>query len=196
MNVCRNLVVTLGFILAGAGNAKTAGIDIGPVIVVPGRHGVPIMVNGQDVSGAVIEGDWGLGQPHAGITIIRPRLLANPRYSRRRFPLHASHGPVPGKKAPGHGAWEACRCPPQASHAPWPGHFFPGTGRKPRLGRDEVIPPADRPLPPKAEVFQRNWWSESPDLPASTGPLWYLPLMGVDVDGRSRRHGPRQPPDR
>ena len=171
MNVCRNLVVTLGFILAGAGNAKTAGIDIGPVIVVPGRHGVPIMVNGQDVSGAVIEGDWGLGQPHAGITIIRPRLLANPRYSRRRFPLHASH-------------------------APWPGHFFPGTGRKPRLGRDEVIPPADRPLPPKAEVFQRNWWSESPDLPASTGPLWYLPLMGVDVDGRSRRHGPRQPPDR
>jgi hypothetical protein len=98
--------VALGFVLAGAGNA-TAGIDIGPVIVVPGRPGVPIMVNGQDVSGAVIEGDWG------------PRAAA---------------------------------C----------GHHH------------------------------------HPDLPASTGQPWYFtPLMGVDADWRSRRHGPCQTiPDR
>ncbi len=33
-----------------------------PVIVIPGRPGVPIMINGVDASYAVVEGDWGLGK--------------------------------------------------------------------------------------------------------------------------------------
>jgi hypothetical protein len=32
----------------------------GPVIVIPGRAGVPIIINGVDASYAVVEGDWGL----------------------------------------------------------------------------------------------------------------------------------------
>jgi hypothetical protein len=32
----------------------------GPVIVIPGRAGVPIIINGIDASYAVVEGDWGL----------------------------------------------------------------------------------------------------------------------------------------
>ena len=168
MNACRNLIVVLGC-LAGIGHA---GAHTEPVIVVPGRPGVPVMVEGQDVSGAVIEGDWGLGRPHAGITIIRPRSLADPRYIGCGLSLRAP-----------------CR--------PLSGGFFPGTGRKPRLGRVEVTPPADRPRPPRAESFQRSWWSESPNLPADLEqPRYPLPLMGVDVDWPSRRHGPRQAPDR
>jgi hypothetical protein len=31
-------------------------------IVIPGRPGVPIIINGVDVSYAVVEGDWGLGK--------------------------------------------------------------------------------------------------------------------------------------
>jgi hypothetical protein len=31
-------------------------------IVIPGRHGVPIIINGVDASYAVVEGDWGLGK--------------------------------------------------------------------------------------------------------------------------------------
>ena len=31
-------------------------------IVIPGRPGVPIIINGQDVSYAVLEGDWGLAR--------------------------------------------------------------------------------------------------------------------------------------
>jgi hypothetical protein len=33
-----------------------------PVIVIPGRAGVPIVINGIDASYAVVEGDWGLGK--------------------------------------------------------------------------------------------------------------------------------------
>lgn len=47
-------------ILIGATCAASA--DSGPVIVVPGRPGVPIIINGIDASYAVVEGDWGLGK--------------------------------------------------------------------------------------------------------------------------------------
>ncbi|SHN83835.1 hypothetical protein [Bradyrhizobium erythrophlei] len=32
----------------------------GPVIAIPGRPGVPVIINGVDASYAVVEGDWGL----------------------------------------------------------------------------------------------------------------------------------------
>src|SRR3984957_3306334 len=32
----------------------------GPVIVIPGRPGVPVIINGVDASYSVVEGDWGL----------------------------------------------------------------------------------------------------------------------------------------
>src|ERR1700744_6457955 len=31
-----------------------------PVIAIPGRPGVPVIINGVDASYAVVEGDWGL----------------------------------------------------------------------------------------------------------------------------------------
>jgi len=34
----------------------------GTVIVIPGRPGVPIIINGVDASYRVVEGDWGLGR--------------------------------------------------------------------------------------------------------------------------------------
>ena len=36
--------------------------DFGPVIVIPGRAGVPVIINGVDASYAVVEGAWGLGK--------------------------------------------------------------------------------------------------------------------------------------
>ena len=51
------------------------------ILVVPGRPGVPVMYFGRDISGAVIEGDWGLSRPgHGEITIIHPgpRVLWGP----------------------------------------------------------------------------------------------------------------------
>ncbi|MGD0849356.1 hypothetical protein [Bradyrhizobium sp.] len=49
----------LGFLIA---TTSTALADSLPVIVIPGRAGVPIIINGVDASYAVVEGDWGLGK--------------------------------------------------------------------------------------------------------------------------------------
>ena len=47
-------------ILIGATAAAWA--DTAPVLVIPGRPGVPIIINGIDASYAVVEGDWGLSK--------------------------------------------------------------------------------------------------------------------------------------
>ena len=44
------------------GTSFAALADSGPVIVIPGRAGVPVIINGVDASYAVVEGDWGLGK--------------------------------------------------------------------------------------------------------------------------------------
>ena len=44
------------------GTAATALADSAPVLVIPGRLGVPIIINGVDASYAVVEGDWGLAK--------------------------------------------------------------------------------------------------------------------------------------
>jgi hypothetical protein len=52
--------------IGGAPVASTlpvAASETGPVVVIPGRPGVPVIVDGRDVSYAVIEGDWGLARP-------------------------------------------------------------------------------------------------------------------------------------
>jgi hypothetical protein len=46
--------------------ADSAAAQTEPVIVVPGRPGVPVMMNGVDVSGAIIEGEFGLNRPDSG----------------------------------------------------------------------------------------------------------------------------------
>jgi hypothetical protein len=168
MRAGRNLIVALGLVLADTAGAL-AGADTEPVIVVPGRPGVPIIVDGQDVRGAVIEGDWGLARGHTGLTIIRPRGPIYQGYTGRSM-----------------------------YRAPWPrvGHFFPGTGSQPRIGREEVIPPANRRLPPKAESFERSYKSESQPLPANNEqPPYPMPPVGIGigVDVDRGRHGPRPP---
>jgi len=47
-------------ILIGTGSAALA--DSTTVRVIPGRPGVPVIINGVDASYAVVEGDWGLGK--------------------------------------------------------------------------------------------------------------------------------------
>src|SRR6195256_467318 len=54
-------LLALSWICVNHPHARAA--ETGPVVVVPGRAGVPVMMDGYDVSGAVIEGDWGLARP-------------------------------------------------------------------------------------------------------------------------------------
>jgi hypothetical protein len=53
-------VVTLAVLIGTVGMASAQ--STGPVIAIPGRPGVPVIINGVDASYAVVEGDWGLGK--------------------------------------------------------------------------------------------------------------------------------------
>ena len=48
----------------------TAMADTGPVVVIPGKPGVPVIINGRDVSYAVVEGEWGLAKHFKNATRI------------------------------------------------------------------------------------------------------------------------------
>jgi len=54
-----------GLLFAGA----PACADNQPSVVVPGRPGVPVIINGVDATGAVVYGDWGLYRPGAIVVI-------------------------------------------------------------------------------------------------------------------------------
>jgi hypothetical protein len=51
--------VTLAILMAMTSTAFAGG---GFDIVIPGRAGVPVIINGVDASYAVVEGEWGLGR--------------------------------------------------------------------------------------------------------------------------------------
>ena len=51
-------LVTLAVLIGTA--ASACAESNGPVIAIPGRAGVPVIINGVDASYSVVEGDWGL----------------------------------------------------------------------------------------------------------------------------------------
>ena len=76
------------------GTTAAAVADSGPVIVIPGRPGVPIIINGIDVSYAVVEGDWGLGKGvHVQPTVYGGRLID---FEPRVGHYYPSAGHMPG----------------------------------------------------------------------------------------------------
>jgi hypothetical protein len=165
MSAGRIAILALSFVLCEA--SAHAGADSVPVIVVPGRPGIPIMINGRDATGAVIEGDWGLAREQIGITVIRPPPIRPSRYSD-----------------------SACR---NGSCGSSVARYFPGTGRPPPVGRLEILPPPNRVLPRPAESYYRFWGIESQPLPPTIEPPHYdIPpvIIGPLRDGG--RHGPRR----
>jgi len=64
-----------------------------PVLVIPGRAGVPIIINGVDASYAVVEGDWGLGKGvHVPPTVYGGRPVDPPNVGH----YYPSAGQLPG----------------------------------------------------------------------------------------------------
>jgi hypothetical protein len=59
------LVGFAGLLLA----CTTAHADNEPVVVIPGRPGVPVIIHGVDASGAVVYGDWGLFRPGGAVVV-------------------------------------------------------------------------------------------------------------------------------
>jgi hypothetical protein len=96
--------------------AAPAYADHAPTYVVPGRVGVPVVINGYDASHAVVEGDWGLSRPgHVAPTIVSGPLVAPaPFYRNTYFPAFG--------RRPGYGRYEVD--PPSAPRPPRPAPGF------------------------------------------------------------------------
>jgi hypothetical protein len=98
--------------LAGLAAAPARAGDEGPVIVIPSRPGIPVMINGRDASYAVVEGDWGLARPGAvPVTVIggsllhpsdeyQPRNSYHPRYGRAPLRGRNEVEPPPDRELP------------------------------------------------------------------------------------------------
>ena len=79
------------WLLASAVPLKAS--ETGPVIVIPGRVGVPVIINGRDASYGVVEGDWGLARPSQTDPVVIYRYGPPIRY----YPGAASYYPSDGR---------------------------------------------------------------------------------------------------
>ena len=85
----------LAGLCAAVAGAAPGRAQTGPVIVVPGKPGVPVTINGLIVDGAVVYGDWGLARPgHGQIIIEGPVAFAAPPWSPGYFPATGHVPPV------------------------------------------------------------------------------------------------------
>jgi hypothetical protein len=82
-----------GWLLAGA--MPLAASETGPVIVIPGRAEVPVILDGRDVSYSVIEGDWGLARPSQTDPVVIYRYGPRVHYFPGAARYYPSGGPPP-----------------------------------------------------------------------------------------------------
>jgi hypothetical protein len=110
------------------GTTWTATANDGFNIVIPGRAGVPIIINGIDASYAVVESDWGLAKnihmqptvyggryvdPVPNVGHYYPSLGHQPGYGRLEIEPPANRKlPQPAESF--HQSWSAQSAPPQA----------------------------------------------------------------------------------
>lgn len=126
-------------ILIGTTIAAMAA-DTGPVIVIPGKAGVPVIINGREASYAVVEGDWGL----ASSTHVTPTVIGG--WDDYVSPPVGHYYPSAGQ-LPGYGRLEVTppdnrRLPAQAEnyHKSWSVDSNP-----PRPQQQQNEPPANPP---------------------------------------------------
>jgi hypothetical protein len=136
-------------------------------IVVPGRPGVPIIINGIDASYTVVEGVWGLGKNIQ----VQPTIYGG-RYVAERQPSDVGHYyPTQGLR-PGYGRLEVE--PPANRKLPQPAESYHRS-----WGAQSA------PLPPQM------------DIPADPPPVILAPQINVNPQHRRPRphaEGPGRPP--
>ena len=156
-------------LVVGSALAGLAGAraDHGPVLVVPGRPNIPVPINGYNAAWGVSSGDWGLYRPGAAPGVtVYPSPFVPPLVPER---------PVRYRPASG---------------------YFPTLGTKPFVGRLEIEPSPNRPLPKPAESYSRSWSAESPNVPptqyAPQPPMMISPEVNFDYPD-NQRPNPRPP---
>jgi hypothetical protein len=88
-----------------------------PQIVIPGRPGVPVMINGVDASWGIVEGEFGLDRPGlvAPTVVYRPLQVSVPYYVPGYFPRDS--------RKPGYGRLEIIPPPGAPKPPPAPSYF-------------------------------------------------------------------------
>jgi hypothetical protein len=150
-------------ILTGA--ALPASAADGFDIVIPGRPGVPVIINGVDASYAVVEGDWGLAKGvHVQPTVYGgryvdwepnvghyyPSLGRKPGYGRLEIEPPANRI-LPRPAESFHESWSAASTPPKAQPAQPEVPFYPPPVivAPPNGGGGMPYDPAVRPQDPR-----------------------------------------------
>jgi hypothetical protein len=91
--------------------------DQGPVLVIPGKPGIPVVINGYDASYTIVEGDWGLARPGQ----VSPVIVSVPLI--RPSPYHTGHYfPYLGRR-PGYGRREVEPPPGRPMPPPAPSYY-------------------------------------------------------------------------
>jgi hypothetical protein len=105
-------------LVCGVLGAEVARADyFGPVLVVPGRPGIPVVINGYDASYTVVEGDWGLARPSQ----VSPRIVGGPLIT--PTPYYVGHYfPYLGQR-PGYGRREVEPPPDRRLPPPAPSYY-------------------------------------------------------------------------
>jgi hypothetical protein len=133
-------------ILIGAALPAFAGEGFD--IVIPGRAGVPVIINGIDASYAVVEGEWGLGkgvhvqptiyggrpaEPEPNVGHYYPSLGRTPGYGRLEIEPPANRKlPQPAESY--HESWSAQSAPPPKVQQPEVPFYPPPVIVAPRNG--------------------------------------------------------------
>ncbi len=136
--IYRLATIVLGLCTAVAAMPARAGCV--PTIVVPGKPGVPVVVNNYDARWATVEGDCGLNRPgHGDTTVIGGRYVGPLQGSARRS---SGYYPKDGEK-PARGRLEIE--PPSDRVLPTPAEDFNRSWSSSSNSRP--VPPADLPNP-------------------------------------------------
>ena len=140
------MAFTFAFALL-AGMTASAVADTGPVVVIPSRAGVPIVIDGVDASFAVVEGDWGLGKSvHVSADHLW-RLAGGDAAARGAlFPAHRTGVPVT----------DATRSTRRRALLPGDGSYYRSWGAESPRGYEQEYVPPDPPPIIYAPQFRRS----------------------------------------
>jgi len=98
--------------------ASPAFAQYGPVFVVPGKPGVPVIVNGIDASWSVVQGEFGLARPGQ----VTPVVIATPLSGAAPNGAPGAYYPADGKR-PGYGRFEVVPPPNRPLPPPAPTYY-------------------------------------------------------------------------
>lgn len=108
------LTLAVAAVMTGTAGAVA---DHAPALVVPGRPGIPVVINGYDASYTVVEGDWGLTRPGA----VPPAIVSGPLIT--PSPYHTGHYYPSQGQRPGYGRREVEPPPNRMLPPPAPGYY-------------------------------------------------------------------------